>query len=70
MMKRARILGDVRKELNQQSSNSPCIECVLFNTFMEKIEHPLLITYDQKVDAYYSKQWPQEFTDVVNILKK
>lgn len=70
MMKRARLFGEVRQGLNQQGSNSQCLECVLFNLFIEKVEHPLYVTYDQKVDAYYSKQWPQEFTDVVNILKK
>ena len=70
MMKRVRLLSGVRKILHQQGSNSQCVECALYTVFMEKIEHPLLITYDQKADAYYSKQWPQEFTDVVNILKK
>jgi len=70
MMKRARILGEVRQVLNQKGASAPCIECALFSIFVNNVEHPLQLTYDQKVDAYYNKQWPQEFTDVVNILKK
>ena len=66
MMKRARVYGAIK---NQLSTTGLQLSDVLLQVFIENIEHPLLFTNDQKVQAFYDKQWPQEFIDVVNTLR-